>query len=36
MAVQSAKEWVLELTFDGATRGKTKDLRPELPLVVKY
>jgi hypothetical protein len=36
IAVQSAKEWVVELTFDGGAKGKTKDLRPDLPLVVKY
>ncbi len=36
MGVKSGKEWVVELTFDGGTKGKMKDLRPKLPLVVRY
>jgi hypothetical protein len=30
------KEWTLEVTFDGGKQGKTKDMRPDLPLVVHY
>lgn len=36
IGVTTGPEWAVELTFDGGGRGKTKDLRPELPLVVKY
>src|SRR5262249_33302236 len=28
--------WRLELTFDGGKRKRTKDLRPELPLVIRF
>ncbi len=28
--------WLLELTFDGGKKGKSKDLRPDLPLIVRY
>jgi hypothetical protein len=27
---------LVELTFDGGSRGATKDLRPELPLLIRY
>jgi hypothetical protein len=27
---------LVELTFDGGSRGATKDFRPELPLVIRY
>ena len=29
-------EWLLALTLDNGRQGKTSDLRPDLPLVVKY
>jgi len=29
-------EWMAELTFDGGKQGKMKDLRPDLPLVIRY
>ncbi|HYY55812.1 MAG TPA: hypothetical protein VE842_00700 [Pyrinomonadaceae bacterium] len=29
-------EWLVELTFDNGRRGKTKDARPELPLLIRY
>jgi hypothetical protein len=28
--------WLVELTFDNGARHRTKDLRPELPLIVRY
>jgi len=30
------KEWLVELTFDTGSQGKTKDLRPTLPLLIRY
>lgn len=30
------KEWAAEITFDGGRKNETKDLRPELPLVIHY
>ena len=36
LGVQSGDEWLVELTFDGGKRKKSKDLRPELPLVIRY
>jgi hypothetical protein len=30
------KEWAIEITFDGGRRAQTKDLRPDLPLVIRY
>jgi hypothetical protein len=36
IGVTPGPEWAVELTFDGGARKKTKDLRPDLPLVVKY
>jgi len=37
-AIELAKgdAWCAEITFDGGKKGKRKDLRPELPLVVRY
>ena len=32
----SGKEWLLELTFDGGKRKNSKDLRPALPLLLRY
>jgi hypothetical protein len=29
-------EWAVELTFDAGRKGQTKDLRPDLPLVLHY
>jgi hypothetical protein len=29
-------QWVVELTFDDGRKRKTKDLRPELPLLIRY
>lgn len=34
--MEQGDEWRVELTFDGRTKNKSKDLRPELPLVVRY
>jgi hypothetical protein len=36
VSVQPGKEWLLELTFDGGKQGKSKDLRPDLPLMIRY
>ena len=33
---QQGDGWLVELTFDGGKQGKSKDLRPDLPLVVRY
>jgi hypothetical protein len=30
------KEWAVEITFDGGRKGQQKDLRPELPLAIRY
>jgi len=29
-------EWALEITFDDGRKNQTKDLRPDLPLVIHY
>ena len=29
-------EWMVELIMDGGKRGKAKDLRPDLPLIIQY
>jgi len=34
--VEPGDSWLLELTLDGGARGETRDLRPELPLVLRY
>jgi hypothetical protein len=36
LGLQEGKEWAVELTFDDAQKGKWKDLRPDLPLVIRY
>jgi hypothetical protein len=36
IGVTPGPEWAIELTFDSGARKKTKDLRPDLPLVLKY
>jgi len=30
------KEWAIEITFDGGRKSQTKDLRPDLPMVIHY
>jgi hypothetical protein len=30
------KEWAIEITFDGGRKSQTKDLRPDLPLLIHY
>ena len=35
LAVDRGAEWAVELTFDKGRRGKTRDLRPALPRVVR-
>lgn len=34
--VAQGEEWALVLTFDGGKKKKSKDLRPDLPLVIHY
>ena len=29
-------EWAVEITFDGGQKSQTKDLRPDLPLIIHY
>jgi len=36
VAFSSAAQWLLEVTFDGGARGMTRDLRPDLPIVVHF
>lgn len=36
LSIKQGDEWLLELTFDGGSKKKSKDLRPDLPLVVRY
>jgi hypothetical protein len=36
LSLQQGDDWLIELTFDGGKQGKSKDLRPDLPLVVRY
>lgn len=36
LSVKQGDAWLLELTFDGDRNKKMKDLRPDLPLVVRY
>jgi glyoxalase-like protein len=36
VGVERGEQWLLELTFDGGEKKKSKDLRPDLPLVVRY
>ncbi len=31
-----SEEWLVELTFDGGQKNKVEDLRPQLPLLVRY
>jgi hypothetical protein len=35
-AVDTGEDWTLELTFDGGRRGQARDLRPTLPLVLRF
>lgn len=30
------KEWAIEVTFDGGRKRQTKDLRPDLPLIIQF
>lgn len=36
IGLKTGSEWTIELTFDGGAKGKSKDLRPSLPLVIHY
>jgi hypothetical protein len=36
LGVEQDQKWLVELTFDGGNRDKSKDLRPDLPLVIRY
>ena len=34
--LRSGNGWAVEITFDGGAKGETQDLRPSLPIVVRY
>jgi len=34
--LSSGNGWAVEITFDGGAKGETQDLRPSLPIVVRY
>jgi hypothetical protein len=36
LTLDRGPEWAVELTFDRGAKGKKKDLRPELPLLIRY
>jgi hypothetical protein len=36
VSVQPGDEWLLEVSLDGAKQSKSKDLRPDLPLMIRY
>ena len=36
LSLAKGDEWLLELTFDGGKQKLSKDLRPDLPLVIRY
>ena len=36
LSIKQGDQWLLELTFDGGKRKKSKDLRPDLPIVIRY
>jgi Glyoxalase-like domain len=36
LSIKAGDQWLLELTFDGGKRKQTKDLRPDLPVVIRY
>ena len=36
IGVDQGEQWLVELTFDGGRRNKSKDLRPDLPLMIRY
>ena len=36
LGIRAGDQWLLELTLDGGSRRQTKDLRPSLPIVVRY
>lgn len=36
ITVEQSNEWSMELTFDGGKQKRSKDFRPDLPLVIQY
>jgi hypothetical protein len=36
LSVGRGDQWLLELTLDGAAKESSKDLRPDLPVVIRY
>ncbi len=36
LRIEQGADPMVELTFDGGTRGATRDFRPDLPLVIRY
>jgi hypothetical protein len=36
LSLQPGEEWLVELTFDGGKTKNSRDLRPDLPIVIQY
>ena len=36
LSIKKGDQWLLEVTFDGGQSKKSKDLRPDLPMVIRY
>ena len=36
LSLSQGEQWLLELTFDSGRKKKSKDLRPDLPLILRY
>jgi len=36
IGVRQSNEWLVELMFDNGKRKKSKDLRPDLPIIIRY
>jgi hypothetical protein len=36
LSLKQGDQWLLELTFDGGKSKKSKDFRPDLPIIIRY
>jgi hypothetical protein len=36
LSLDQGEQWLLELSFDDGKKKKSKDLRPDLPLILRY
>jgi hypothetical protein len=36
LSLKQGDQWLLVLTFDGGKRKQSKDLRPDLPIIIRY